>query len=97
MIKKQRKVNEENQIILKHKNQNARFIIRGLRNTLDFEYEKNISFSNEYLESDIQTIFLLTNPKYSHISSTIVREIVKSGGNADQFVPAQVKLNESNN
>ena len=75
----------------------AQFIVRGLRSATDFEFERQIAEMNESMNKNIQTVFLLTDQKHSAISSTNVREIVKSGGNADQFVPAQVKLNESNN
>lgn len=63
----------------------AHFIIRGLRDSKDFEYEKSIAHMNLEI-SDIQTIFLLTAQKYGAINSTIVREIVKNKGNIDAFV-----------
>jgi len=71
---------------------NARFILRGLRTSVDFEFEKSIGQMNRYLESGIETIFLLSAPQYSPISSTIVRDIIKHGGNADPFVGSGVKL-----
>lgn len=63
----------------------AHFIIRGLRDSKDFEYEKSIAHMNLEI-SDIQTVFLLTAQKYGAINSTIVREIVKNKGNIDAFV-----------
>jgi pantetheine-phosphate adenylyltransferase len=70
----------------------ARFILRGLRTSVDFEFEKSIGQMNRYLESGIETIFLLSAPQYAPISSTIVRDIIKHGGNAEPFVGSGVKL-----
>jgi len=67
---------------------NANFILRGLRNGADFEYEKNIAFANEMLAHDIQSVFLLTEQKYSAISSTILREILNNNGDVSEFVPS---------
>ena len=63
----------------------ASHIIRGLRNNIDFEYEKSIANMNKSM-SEIQTIFLLTNEELSSISSSIVREIHKNGGDISLFV-----------
>jgi pantetheine-phosphate adenylyltransferase len=63
----------------------AQFIIRGLRDSKDFEYEKSIAHMNSAL-SDIETIFLLTDQKYGAINSSIVREIFKNNGSIDLFV-----------
>ena len=65
----------------------AQFILRGLRNSNDFEYERAIADMNQALYPQIETVFLITQPQYSSISSTIVREIIKSQGNAVQFLP----------
>lgn len=70
----------------------ADFILRGLRNGADFEYEKNIAFANEMLASNIQTVFLLTEQKYSAISSTILREILNNNGDVSEFVPSGMKF-----
>ena len=64
---------------------NAGHIVRGLRNTIDFEYEKSIAHMNKSM-SDTQTIFLLTKEELSSISSSIVREIHKNGGDISLFV-----------
>lgn len=64
---------------------NAKFIVRGLRDNKDFEYEKSIAHMNTEI-SNIQTIFLLTAQKYGAINSSIVREIFKNKGNIDSFV-----------
>jgi len=68
----------------------APFIIRGIRNTPDFEHEKSILEMNEALDPELETIFLTTKPNNQAISSTIVREIYKSGGPIEAFVPMEV-------
>lgn len=69
----------------------ARYLLRGLRNASDFDYEKTISQLNHIVGEGLETIFLIARPEYSHISSTIVREIIKGGGQADTFVPPEVR------
>ena len=69
----------------------ADFIIRGLRNPADFEFEKAIAHTNRKL-SGIETVFLLTAAKTSFISSSIVREIISNQGDYTQLVPATVKI-----
>lgn len=71
------------------KSVNAQFLIRGLRSSADFEYEKGIALLNQSI-SEIETIFLISRPEYSHISSSIVREIIINGGDARQFLPEEV-------
>ena len=68
------------------KKNNADFIIRGLRNVSDFEFEKNIALTNRKL-SGIETVFLLTSAKNSFISSGIVRELIKNNGDYSLFIP----------
>ncbi|RLD67977.1 MAG: pantetheine-phosphate adenylyltransferase [Bacteroidetes bacterium] len=75
------------------KRKNAKYILRGLRTAADFEYERAIAQMNRMLIQDIETVFLLTSPEHSPISSTIVREILKHGGDASQFVPKEIDLN----
>lgn len=75
--------------------ENAQFIFRGLRSSLDFEYEKQIAESNNIINKQIETIFLLANNKYAMISSSIVREIIKTGGNIDEFVPIDINISKS--
>jgi len=72
------------------KKMKANFIIRGLRNSVDFEYEKTIAQANNSLHSSLETILILTKPELSFVSSSIVREIIKNGGDADQFLPVEV-------
>jgi pantetheine-phosphate adenylyltransferase len=71
---------------------NARFILRGLRTSADFEFEKAIGQMNRYLETGIETVFILSSPQYSPVSSTIIRDIIRNGGNALPFVGSGVKL-----
>ena len=68
----------------------ADFIVRGLRNTTDFEYENTISQANRYLNPQLETIFLITSPSLSSISSTIVRELHKYGGKVTDFLPYSI-------
>ena len=69
----------------------AGFILRGLRNSGDFEFEKAIAHTNRKL-SDIETVFLLTSSSYSFISSSIVRDVIRHGGDISPLVPSTVKL-----
>jgi pantetheine-phosphate adenylyltransferase len=70
----------------------ARYLIRGLRNASDFDYEKTISQLNNIVGGGIETVFLISEPAVSHISSTIVREIIKGGGDASPFLPKEVVI-----
>ncbi|MAO33834.1 MAG: pantetheine-phosphate adenylyltransferase [Flavobacteriales bacterium] len=74
------------------KKENAKYILRGLRDFNDFKFEKNIAQMNKSLNSEIETIFLITSPETSHISSTIVRDIIKNGGDAKQFLPKEINI-----
>ncbi len=73
---------------------NAKYILRGLRTAADFEYERAIAQMNRMLIHGIETVFLLTFPEHSPISSTIVREILRNGGDASQFVPKQIDFSK---
>ena len=66
------------------------YILRGLRTENDFEFEKNIAQMNHSMEPKIESIFMICDPKYSAITSTIVRDIIKNGGDVSQFVPVEV-------
>ncbi len=72
---------------------NAPYILRGLRNPNDFEYERAIAQINKSMAPEIETFFLVTEPKYTAINSTIVRDILLHGGNAQDFLPERVKIN----
>lgn len=69
---------------------NARYILRGIRFVSDFEYEKTIADANRTLDKDIETIFLTGEPKYTSVASTIVRDILRNGGDASPFLPDAV-------
>ena len=68
----------------------ARFIIRGIRYVNDFEYEKAIADMNRSLDGGIETIFLTCLPKYTSVASTLVRDVIRHGGDVGQFVPEPV-------
>lgn len=70
----------------------ARYLLRGLRNSSDFDYEKTISQLNHIVGNGIETVFLISEPAYSHISSTIVREIIVGGGDAGPFLPPELRI-----
>ena len=74
------------------KKEKAKYILRGLRNCNDFEYEKTIAHMNNNLNDKIESIFILTPPHLSHISSSIVREIIKNGGDVKKFLPPEIDL-----
>ncbi len=65
----------------------SHFILRGIRYVSDFEYEKTIADANRTLDPTIETIFLTGEPKYTSVASTIVRDIIKNGGDASPFLP----------
>lgn len=71
----------------------ANYILRGLRNPADFEFEKAIAHTNRKL-SKIETVFLLTAAKTSYISSSIVRDVIRNGGEYDKLVPNAVRVKE---
>lgn len=73
------------------KKMKANFILRGLRNPADFEFEKAIAHTNRRL-SKIETVFLLTAAKTSYISSSIVRDVIRNGGEYQMLVPESVRL-----
>lgn len=65
----------------------ARFLLRGLRNTTDFEYENSISQVNRKLFPEMESVFLITTPQLAWISSSIIREVHKYGGDVSEFIP----------
>jgi pantetheine-phosphate adenylyltransferase len=69
----------------------ANYIVRGIRNAADFEFEKSIAHINESLPGKIETVFILSALQYNALSSSIVRDIIRNGGNASQFLPDVVK------
>ncbi len=74
------------------KKENANYILRGLRDSHDFKFEKGIAQMNKDLNKEIETIFIITPPEISHISSSIIRDIIKNGGDVSQFLPEEIDL-----
>jgi pantetheine-phosphate adenylyltransferase len=70
----------------------ARFILRGLRTSSDFGFERAIGQVNKALLPEVETVFILALPEHSAISSTIIRDIIRNGGDASQFVPKAVRF-----
>jgi len=66
---------------------NANYLLRGLRTSSDFEYERAIAQTNKMMMPEIESVFLLTTPEMTPITSTIVRDIIRHGGDASQFLP----------
>ncbi|MFT6149379.1 MAG: pantetheine-phosphate adenylyltransferase [Saprospiraceae bacterium] len=71
---------------------NANYMLRGLRNASDFDYEKTISQLNTIIGDGLETVFLISSPEFSHVSSTIVREIIRAGGDASPFLPKEIDI-----
>ena len=69
----------------------ARFLLRGLRNTTDFEYENSISQVNRKLYQEMESVFLITTPQLAWISSSIIREVHRYGGDVSEFLPYKLK------
>lgn len=69
------------------KKHNAKFLLRGIRNTTDFEYENGISQVNRKLYGELESVFLITSPQFAWISSSIIREVHRYGGEVADFLP----------
>ena len=69
----------------------VKFLLRGLRNPADFEFEKAIAQANREMTPELETVFLLTSARFAYISSSIVREVFNYGGDFTKFVPDAVK------
>ena len=76
------------------KNEKAHYILRGLRTAADFEYERAIAQTNKAMYPDIETVFLLTLPQHTFINSSLIREIIRQGGDAGKFLPKNYNVNE---
>lgn len=72
------------------KENNSNFIVRGLRDVKDFEYEKSIAIMNNKIEESIETIFFMTNTEFLAINSVIVRDILRNNGDVSQFLPEKL-------
>lgn len=70
----------------------AKIIIRSVRNNRDFEYEKDIALMNKELDDTVETVLMLANPKYAHISSSLMKEIFKFDGDISNMVPNHIKV-----
>jgi pantetheine-phosphate adenylyltransferase len=68
----------------------AKFLLRGIRNTTDYEYENSISQINRKLYHDLESVFLITSPQFAWISSSIIREVHKYSGDVSDFLPYEI-------
>lgn len=68
----------------------AQYLIRGLRNTTDFQRERDVASMNVHLDSRVETVFMLTDPKYQHVSSTLIRQYAREGKNVSDYLPTLV-------
>lgn len=68
----------------------AKFLLRGIRSIKDYEYEKEIALMNKHLDSQLESVFLLASPKYSHISSSILKEVMIFDGDVKDYLPKPV-------
>jgi pantetheine-phosphate adenylyltransferase len=69
---------------------NAQYILRGIRNMADFDYEKNIAQMNKIIYPQAESVFLMCDPAFTPISSSVVRDLIRNGGEAGAFVPKEV-------
>ncbi len=65
----------------------ARYLLRGLRNTTDFEYENSVAQVNKHLNAELESVFLITSPQFAWISSSIIREVHRYGGDVSTLIP----------
>jgi pantetheine-phosphate adenylyltransferase len=72
------------------KKMNAGYILRGLRTSADFEFERTIGLMNKAISPDIETVFFLSAPEYAALSSSVVRDILRNGGDVSRFVPEHI-------
>ena len=72
----------------------ARYLLRGLRTSSDFEYERAIAQTNKAMYPELESVFLLTIPEHTPINSSIVRDIIRLGGDASQFIPKAIDLSK---
>lgn len=73
------------------RSRNADVIVRGIRSVTDFEYELQLASTNHQLDEEVETIFMMTNPRYSYLSSSIVKEIAQFNGPVQDLVPPIVE------
>jgi pantetheine-phosphate adenylyltransferase len=70
----------------------AGFILRGVRSVSDMEFERSVAAMNKKMDPNVETVFLFSDPAVTAVSSTIVRDIIRHGGDATQFLPATIKI-----
>lgn len=77
----------------------ANFLIRGIRNVKDYEYEKDIAKMNQHLAPEIETVFLLAEESYAHVSSSLLKEVLRFGGDVSDYLPPNIyhALKQKNN
>ena len=73
---------------------NVTYLLRGLRTSADFEFERSIGQMNKKMYPELETVFLLTTPEYTALNSSVVRDIIRNGGDARQFVPDSIDLHK---
>lgn len=73
---------------------NAKYLLRGIRTASDFEYERAIAQMNKAMYPEIESILLLTTPELTPINSTIVRDVIRNGGDASSFIPEGIKIDD---
>lgn len=74
------------------RNKKANYILRGLRTSADFEFERGIGQVNKMMDNNIETVFLLTETQYTPISSSIVRDVIQNGGDVSGMIPEEVDI-----
>lgn len=72
---------------------NARFMLRGIRTAADFEYERAVAQMNKSMLPEVESVILLTTPELTPVNSTIVRDIIRHGGDVSQFLPEKMNIN----
>lgn len=68
----------------------ADYLLRGLRNFNDFQYERDIAAMNQHLDGEIETIFMMANPSYQHLSSSLLKEVARFGGDISDYLPGNI-------
>jgi pantetheine-phosphate adenylyltransferase len=68
----------------------ADYLLRGLRNFNDFQYERDIAAMNQHLDDEIETIFMMANPNYQHLSSSLLKEVARFGGDISAYLPGNI-------
>ena len=83
-----RVIHQEHQLTVETaKELGVKALIRGIRNVKDFEYERGIAQMNHHLNSELETVFLLAKPEYSHISSSLLKEVLYFNGDVSIYLP----------